>query len=80
MQVTYVVLSKNHGTRLFPTSAADSLKGNVMPGTVVDTQLVAPLRFEMFLNAHAGIQVCRAEPQLLLQAPGSYATTGTIIC
>jgi hypothetical protein len=58
-QVTYVVVSRNHGTRLFPTTEADSLKGNVMPGTVLDTQLVAPLRFEMFLNTHAGIQVCR---------------------
>lgn len=52
-----MVVSKNHGTRLFPTTAGDSLKGHVMPGTVVDTQLVAPLRFEMFLNTHAGIQL-----------------------
>jgi eukaryotic translation initiation factor 2C len=57
LQVTYVVVSKNHGTRLFPASEAGSLKGNVLPGTVVDTQLVAPLRYEFCINSHAGIQV-----------------------
>lgn len=56
LQVTFLVVSKNHGTRLFPTREDDSLRGNVQPGTTVDTQLVAPLRYEFFLNAHAGIQ------------------------
>ena len=55
--MTFLVVSRNHGTRLFPVTERDSLKGNVQPGTVVDTQLVAPLRYEFFLNSHAGIQV-----------------------
>lgn len=57
VQVTFVVVSKNHGTRLFPKDEQDSLRGNVQPGTVVDTQLVAPLRYEFVINTHAGIQV-----------------------
>lgn len=60
LQVTYLVVSKSHGTRLFPLSEGDALRGNVMPGTVVDTQLVAPLKYEFFINPHAGIQVCKA--------------------
>jgi eukaryotic translation initiation factor 2C len=52
------VVSKRHGSRLFPAEpeGPDALKGNVLPGTVVDTQLVNPLAYEFFLNSHAGIQ------------------------
>lgn len=66
MQVTFVVVSKSHGTRLFPhpqdPHSSDAYvggrSGNVVPGTVVDTHITAPLKFEFFLNSHAGIQVC----------------------
>lgn len=60
-QITFVVVSKSHGTRLFPSpgdpSSSDGRTGNVVPGTVVDTIITAPLKYEFFLNSHAGIQV-----------------------
>lgn len=68
-QVTYLVVSKSHGTRLFPVSEGDGLKGNVMPGTVVDTQLVAPLKYEFFINPHAGIQVRMQQPTCVVSMP-----------
>jgi hypothetical protein len=59
--VTFVVVSKSHGTRLFPDpadiSSSDGRTGNTKPGTVVDTVITAPLKYEFFLNSHAGIQV-----------------------
>jgi hypothetical protein len=67
LQVTYLVVSKSHGTRLFPVSEGDALRGNVMPGTVVDTQVVAPLKYEFFINPHAGIQVGNTSLPLLRQ-------------
>jgi eukaryotic translation initiation factor 2C len=56
-----VVVSKSHGTRLFPDpsdpSSNDGRTGNIKPGTVVDTVITAPLKYEYFLSSHAGIQV-----------------------
>uniref|UniRef100_A0A383WDW5 Piwi domain-containing protein n=1 Tax=Tetradesmus obliquus TaxID=3088 RepID=A0A383WDW5_TETOB len=59
-KVTYVVVSKSHGTRLFPDpsddNGSDGRTGNTRPGTVVDSGITAPLKYEFFLNSHAGIQ------------------------
>jgi eukaryotic translation initiation factor 2C len=63
-KVTFVVVSKSHGTRLFPhhedpqssDASVGGKSGNVVPGTVVDTHITAPLKYEFFLNSHAGIQ------------------------
>jgi eukaryotic translation initiation factor 2C len=61
LQVTFVVVSKSHGTRLFPdpsdANSSDGRTGNTKPGTVVDTGITVPLKYEFFLNSHAGIQV-----------------------
>ncbi|KAK9175700.1 hypothetical protein WN944_027707 [Citrus x changshan-huyou] len=58
--VTFVVVQKRHHTRLFP--AEDNKRdltdrsGNILPGTVVDTQICHPTEFDFYLNSHAGIQ------------------------
>ncbi|KAJ4724979.1 Argonaute family protein [Melia azedarach] len=59
-RVTFVVVQKRHHTRFF---AADHNRrdltdrsGNILPGTVVDTQICHPTEFDFYLNSHAGIQ------------------------
>lgn len=67
VQVTFIVVSRSHGTRLFPhpgdpNSSDQSVggrSGNVVPGTVVDQLITALAKFEFFLNSHAGIQVAK---------------------
>ncbi|KAE9213998.1 Protein argonaute [Phytophthora fragariae] len=55
--VTFVVVNKRHHLRAFPVNARDAdRKGNVMPGTVIDTGVVNPHRFDFFLYGHSGIQ------------------------
>jgi eukaryotic translation initiation factor 2C len=59
--VTYIVVSKRHNTRFFPLDFKDKTgKGeNVPPGTLSDTRVVTPDKFDFFLNSHLGIQVNR---------------------
>ncbi|KAE9031993.1 Protein argonaute-2 [Phytophthora rubi] len=55
--VTFVVVNKRHHLRAFPVNPRDAdRKGNVMPGTVIDTGVVNPHRFDFFLYGHSGIQ------------------------
>ncbi|ETI45958.1 hypothetical protein F443_09597 [Phytophthora nicotianae P1569] len=55
--VTFVVVNKRHHTRTFPINTRDGdRKGNVVPGTVLDTDVVSPHRFDFFLYGHSGIQ------------------------
>ncbi|KAJ8566440.1 hypothetical protein ON010_g6682 [Phytophthora cinnamomi] len=55
--VTFVVVNKRHHLRAFPVNSRDAdRKGNVMPGTVIDTGVVNPHRFDFFLYGHSGIQ------------------------
>lgn len=55
--ITIVAVQKMHHTRLFPTSreSADH-KGNIKPGTCVDTGITSCHEFDFYLNSHAGIQ------------------------
>ncbi|KAK1945493.1 Protein argonaute-2 [Phytophthora citrophthora] len=55
--VTFIVVNKRHHLRAFAADqrGADR-KGNVMPGTVIDTGVVDPHRFDFFLYGHSGIQ------------------------
>lgn len=59
-QITYVVLQKSHHKRLFPNSNKYKRrlgdKGNVEPGTVVDSEICQPTEFDFFLCSHAGIE------------------------
>ncbi|WVZ62233.1 hypothetical protein U9M48_011999 [Paspalum notatum var. saurae] len=50
-RVTFVVVQKRHHTRLFPDTS-----GNVLPGTVVDTNICHPSEFDFYLCSHAGIK------------------------
>ncbi|KAH9660359.1 protein argonaute 5 [Citrus sinensis] len=58
--VTFVVVQKRHHTRLFPADHnrrdLTDRSGNILPGTVVDTQICHPTEFDFYLNSHAGIQ------------------------
>ncbi|PON71213.1 Exonuclease/helicase-like [Trema orientale] len=58
--VTFVVVQKRHHTRLFPADPNSrdltDWSGNILPGTVVDTQICHPTEFDFYLNSHAGIQ------------------------
>ncbi|XP_010435959.1 PREDICTED: protein argonaute 5-like [Camelina sativa] len=59
-RITFVVVQKRHHTRLFPTQHGNrgmtDRSGNILPGTVVDTQICHPNEFDFYLNSHAGIQ------------------------
>lgn len=56
--ITYVVVQKRHHARLFPAAVGDECgRGkNVPPGTVLDTAVTSPHRFDFYLCSHAGIQ------------------------
>ncbi|CAN0916560.1 Protein argonaute 5 [Linum grandiflorum] len=58
--ITFIVVQKRHHTRLFPQIHGDrhttDKSGNILPGTVVDTQICHPTQFDFYLNSHAGIQ------------------------
>nr|GLL33985.1 protein argonaute 5 isoform X2 [Ipomoea trifida] len=55
--VTFVVVQKRHHTRLFPANnRMTDRSGNILPGTVVDTQICHPTEFDFYLCSHAGIQ------------------------
>ena len=50
-------MQKRHQARLLPAPGAlHDGRGNVLPGTVVDTGICHPHRNDFFLNAHAGLQ------------------------
>lgn len=58
--VTFVVVQKRHHTRLFANNHADERtvdrSGNILPGTVVDSQICHPTEFDFYLCSHAGIK------------------------
>ncbi len=56
--ITFVVVQKRHGTRLFPDERNQE-KFNVLPGTTVDRDICHPIQFDYYLNSHAGLQVNR---------------------
>ncbi|KAI5007927.1 hypothetical protein ZWY2020_008975 [Hordeum vulgare] len=57
-KVTFVVVQKRHHTRLFPEvhGKETDKSGNILPGTVVDTNICHPTEFDFYLCSHAGIQ------------------------
>lgn len=56
--VTFVIVQKRHHTRFFPTERQfmDGKNQNIMPGTVVDKDIVHPFQYQFFLASHAAIQ------------------------
>ncbi|CAI9104926.1 OLC1v1003718C1 [Oldenlandia corymbosa var. corymbosa] len=59
-RVTFIVVQKRHHTRLFPMNHKDRYatdkSGNILPGTVVDTQICHPTEYDFYLCSHAGIK------------------------
>ncbi|CAL8144681.1 unnamed protein product [Orchesella dallaii] len=57
-KITFLIVKKRHHTRFRPVNARDAVrpKGNIPPGTVVDTVITHPTEMEFFLNSHVGIQ------------------------
>ncbi|CAH1728334.1 unnamed protein product [Chironomus riparius] len=57
-EVTFIVVQKRHHTRFFPTDKrfSDGKNNNIMPGTVVDKDIVHPFQYQFFLASHAAIQ------------------------
>ncbi|CAL5090915.1 unnamed protein product [Urochloa decumbens] len=59
-RVTFVVVQKRHHTRLFPEVHGrrdlTDKSGNILPGTVIDTNICHPSEFDFYLCSHAGIQ------------------------
>ena len=53
--ITLVIARKRHQTRIFPETESDDRKThNILPGTVVDTQIVHPMEFDFYLCSHYG--------------------------
>ncbi len=60
-KVTFITVQKRHHTRFRPKDTNDprvNRKGNIPPGTTVDTHVVHPTDFDFYLCSHEGIQVC----------------------
>lgn len=57
-EVTFIVVQKRHHTRFFPTDRqfSDGKNNNILPGTVVDKDIVHPFQYQFFLASHAAIQ------------------------
>ncbi|XP_052892464.1 protein argonaute-2-like [Anopheles moucheti] len=55
--VTFIVVQKRHHTRFFPhgNCPSDGKNRNVPPGTVVDSEITLPTRYEFYLVSHASI-------------------------
>ncbi|CAI9105507.1 OLC1v1004438C1 [Oldenlandia corymbosa var. corymbosa] len=60
-RMTFIIVQKRHHTRLLPMNHKDrrstDKSGNIIPGTVVDTQICHPTEFDFYLCSHAGLQV-----------------------
>ncbi|PKU67879.1 Protein argonaute 1B [Dendrobium catenatum] len=59
-KITFVIVQKRHHTRLFANNhlGIESVdgKGNILPGTVVDSDICHPFEFDFYLCSHAGIK------------------------
>ena len=55
--ITFVVAQKRHKTRMFPDKPqGGDRNNNVLPGTVVDTEITNPTEDSFFLTSHEAIQ------------------------
>jgi eukaryotic translation initiation factor 2C len=55
--VTFMIVNKRHHTRCFAKDQGDGDRsGNMFPGTVIDTKITDPNRYDFFLYGHSGIQ------------------------
>ncbi|KAI8346601.1 Piwi domain-containing protein [Mortierella sp. GBAus27b] len=53
---TFAIVQRRHHTRYFPACPQDGVRnGNCKPGLVVDTDIVHPIEFDLYLRSHAGL-------------------------
>lgn len=59
-RITYVIVTKRHHARFFGESHTQrgdlDRNGNILPGTVIDSEVTSANVWEFYLNSHAGIQ------------------------
>lgn len=55
-KVTFIVVQKRHHTRFFPKDKKQTKNGNILPGTIVDSVICHPSKFDFFLCSHFGIK------------------------
>ncbi|OCF58806.1 hypothetical protein L486_03296 [Kwoniella mangroviensis CBS 10435] len=56
-KITLVICAKRHHMRFFAEDRRDTDKtGNLLAGTVVDTDVTHPFAFDFYLQSHAGLQ------------------------
>ena len=71
---------KRHHTRLFPENPKDPKQalrnGNILPGTVVDTDIIHPTISSFFLASHEGIQGIYSRYHLRISQQISHQTLG----
>ncbi|OMJ08152.1 Protein argonaute 10 [Smittium culicis] len=54
--ITFIVATKRHHTRFFPTDSRQADRsGNCTSGTIVDTLITSPGRFDFYLQSHQGL-------------------------
>ncbi|KAF9528277.1 Piwi domain-containing protein [Crepidotus variabilis] len=55
-KITFIVVGKRHHNQMFSNQRDDIDKsGNLLPGTVIDTDIAHPTDFDFYLQSHAGI-------------------------
>lgn len=54
-KLTYIVVTKRHHARFFPKQS-QTFNKNILPGTVIDTDVVSSNYYDFYLNSHVGIK------------------------
>ncbi|CAF1508752.1 unnamed protein product [Adineta steineri] len=55
-KICFTIVKKRHNTRFFCYDKQSNQTTNILPGTVIDTDIVSPNGFDFYLNSHAAIQ------------------------
>ena len=56
-KLTYVICTKRHHARFFPTNPRDGDRSmNCLPGTCIDSGITSDQFYDFYINSHAGIQ------------------------
>ncbi|TYZ59295.1 hypothetical protein PybrP1_006571 [[Pythium] brassicae (nom. inval.)] len=74
--VTFIVVNTRHHMRAFASHSSDEDRsGNIQPGTVIDSGVVDPHRFDFYLYGHSGLQgtSCPAHYSVLYDENGMSA-------
>jgi eukaryotic translation initiation factor 2C len=53
--ITYIAVQKRHHVKMFPMPNEGDRNGNVLPGTVVDTEITHPNEFNFYMCSHGSL-------------------------